>query len=162
LRELVDQFACAHDQRANAGADQGAAQEDQTCGQATNRQGCGGKSRSPAPGHEGRKGCGIGGEAAEVVEHRRDGCTDRAGAARHVRQRIGHSFQGRCDRGCQTVGEAQPDQAQFGDGITGAFDLGGIAGADRHPEVAHFLRGLAQGGRVNPQKRQCRLVAEKV
>ena len=53
---------------------------------------------------------------------------------------------------------------KLGDGElgAGAFDLGGISRADGHPEIAHILRGLAQGCRVDAQEGQRSSVAEKV
>ena len=123
LRELIDQFARADDQRADAGADQRPAQEDQRRGEAAHRQGGNGQPGHPATRHEGGEGRGIGGEAAEIVEDCGDCAADGPGAARHVGQCVRHRLQRRGDGGGQAVGQAEPDQAQLGDGIAGAFDL---------------------------------------
>ncbi len=162
MRELIDQFTGTDDQGADSCTDQRAAQEDQRRGKAAHRKGGNGQPGHPAARHECGEGRGIGGKPCEIVEYSRYRTADGTGAARHVGKRIRHRFQCRCDGGGQPVGQAQPDQAQLGDGIAGAFDLGGISRADRHPEILHVLCRLSQGCGVDAQKGQCGAITEKI
>jgi hypothetical protein len=65
-----------HDQRADPGADQGTAQNDQSCGEALHGESRSSKPCNPASGHDRDKGYGIGRKPSKIVEHSGEGPID--------------------------------------------------------------------------------------
>jgi len=139
----MDQLARANDQRANAGADQGSAQDHQCCGEATYRQSCGGQPGNPATCHHGGEGCGISCQTTHIIEQPPNGDADRAGAARHRRNGIGHRFQCRSCRDRQLVRYPAPDQPKTRDRIIGPLDLIGVLFGHDNTKIPHIIRCLS-------------------
>jgi hypothetical protein len=104
----------------------------------------------------------VGRQPPEIVEQRRDCAPNRSCRARHVGKFGGNRLEGWCYGDGQAIGQADPDQAKARDCITGTFDLGGIAGTDRHTEIADVLRRFAQSGGIDAQESQCRFVTEEI
>ncbi len=160
--ELVDELARADDQRADAGADQRAAQDDQRRGEATDGERRGGHAGHPASREEGREGGGIGGQAADVVEETADRDAERPGAAGDRRHGVGDGFQRgrRGDR--QLVRQPAPDQPEPGDRVVRPLDLVGILLGDDDPEGEHVLGRLAQRRGVDPRHGDGAFLAEEL
>jgi hypothetical protein len=161
-RELIDELARTDDQRADAGADQRAAQDDERRGEAADRERGGGHARDPAAREEGREGRGIGGQAADVVEEAADRDAERPGAAGDRRHGVGDGFQrGRRGNG-ELVRETAPDQPKPGDGIVRPLDLVGVLLGDHDAEGKHVLRRLAQRRGVDPRHGDGAFLAEEL
>jgi len=97
---IEDQRARANDQRPDSGADLRAAQQDQRCGEPTDRQRCDSHPGDPATREECRKGRGVCGQATDIIEEASDRGAEWPGAAGHGRHGIRDRFKGgsRSDR----------------------------------------------------------------
>ena len=160
--ELVDEFARADDQRPDAGADQRAAQQDQSCGEPTDRQRRDSHPGDPTPCKKSHKSGGIGGQATDVVEETADRDAEWTGAAGHGRHGIRDRFQRRCRSHRQLVRQPAPDQAKPGDRVVRPLDLVGVLLGDDHPKSQNILGRLAKRRGVDPRHGDGTFLAEEL
>ena len=158
LRELIDQLAHPDDQRPDAGADQGPAQEHQRGGEAAHGQGRRRHARHPAPGHDGRERCSIGRQPSKVADQPVDGRAKDATVRGQSDEGIGQRLDGRGYGDGDAVTKAIEDQrhsaecelraAQGFEGITvqNRAKIGGLVAKSGHLRPAVPQKRQKAGG----------------
>jgi hypothetical protein len=160
--ELVVQLAGRNDQRADAGADQCAAQHHERGGKATHRDRGRDQPGDPAAGHDSGEGRGVGREPPDVVEEPADRDPQRPGGPGDGGHRVRHGLERRrcCDR--KLVREPAPDQPEPGDRVVGALDAVGIRLGDHDAEVTDVLGRLPERRGIDARHGDAAFLAEEL